>query len=41
MKSYVPFKNTGSTPVYFVGDAQKPGKAQDAIHDAYELALSL
>jgi len=41
MNSYVPFKNVGSTPMHFIGDAQKVGKAQDAIHDAYELALNL
>ncbi len=41
MKSFVPFEKAGSIPVYFVGDAQKVGKAQDAIHDAYELAISL
>ncbi|MCB2208684.1 MAG: NAD(P)/FAD-dependent oxidoreductase [Bacteroidetes bacterium] len=41
MNSYVPFNNVGSAPVYFIGDAQKVGKAQDAIHDAYALALNL
>jgi 2,4-dienoyl-CoA reductase-like NADH-dependent reductase (Old Yellow Enzyme family)/thioredoxin reductase len=41
MKSYVPFDKTGTCPVYFVGDAKKVGKAQDAIHDAYELAVNL
>jgi len=41
MKSYIPFENIGTTPVYFVGDAKKVGKAQDAIHDAYELAINL
>ncbi len=41
MKSFVPFEKVGTVPVYFVGDAQKVGKAQDAIRDAYELALSL
>ena len=40
MKSYIPFDKIGSTPVYFVGDAQKVGKAQDANHDAYELDLN-
>lgn len=41
MKSYVPFDIKRSTPVYYVGDAKKTGKAQDAIHGAYELAVSL
>ncbi len=41
MKSYVPFDLQGKIPVYTVGDAKKVGKAQEAIHDAYELALQL
>ena len=41
MKSYLPFVYKGATPVYFVGDAKKVGKAQDAIHEAFELALNL
>ncbi len=42
MRPYHPFeKDTALPPVYFVGDAQKAGKAQDAIRDAYELALKL
>jgi 2,4-dienoyl-CoA reductase-like NADH-dependent reductase (Old Yellow Enzyme family)/thioredoxin reductase len=41
MKSFVPFEKVGSVPVYLTGDAQKVGKAQDAIRDAYELAISL
>jgi len=41
MKSYVPFKNVGNIPVYITGDAQKVSKAQDAIHNAYELALNI
>jgi 2,4-dienoyl-CoA reductase-like NADH-dependent reductase (Old Yellow Enzyme family)/thioredoxin reductase len=41
MKSYVPFSKPGQVPVHFVGDAKKVGKAQDAIHDAYELAIHL
>jgi len=41
MKSYIPFEYKGDTPIYFVGDAKKVGKAQEAIHDAYELALNL
>jgi 2,4-dienoyl-CoA reductase-like NADH-dependent reductase (Old Yellow Enzyme family)/thioredoxin reductase len=41
MKSYIPFKYIGSSPVFYVGDAKKVGKAQEAIHDAYELAISL
>jgi len=42
MRSYHPFeKDEALPPVYFVGDAQKVGKAQEAIHEAYELALKL
>ena len=41
MKSYTPIKYKGDTPIYLVGDAKKIGKAQEAIHDAYELALNL
>ena len=41
MNSYVPFNKVGAVTIYFVGDAKKIGKAQDAIHDAYELALNL
>ncbi len=33
--------NTGTIPVYLVGDANKVGNAQDAIHEAYELAKTL
>jgi thioredoxin reductase len=40
MKSYIPFESD-KTPVYTVGDAAKVGKAQEAIHDAYELAAGL
>jgi hypothetical protein len=28
-------------PVYTIGDARQVGKAQEAIHDAYELAQNL
>ncbi|MBN1651611.1 MAG: FAD-dependent oxidoreductase [Bacteroidales bacterium] len=41
MKSYIPFKDTIKAPVYTVGDAKQVGKAQEAIHEAYELALNL
>ncbi len=41
MQSYLPFDYTGDIPLYFVGDAKQVGKAQEAIHDAYELALKL
>ncbi len=41
MKSYVPFEKDGKTPVYVIGDAHKVGKAQEAIREAYELAVSL
>ena len=41
MKSYIPFEYNGVAPVYFVGDAKKVGKAQDAIHEAYELTINM
>jgi 2,4-dienoyl-CoA reductase-like NADH-dependent reductase (Old Yellow Enzyme family)/thioredoxin reductase len=41
MKSYIPFDLEGKIPVYIIGDANKVQKAQDAIYDAYKLALSL
>ena len=43
MKSYIPLKNKleNSIPTYIAGDALKIGKAQDAIHTAYELAMKL
>ncbi len=41
MKSYIPFELSGDMPVYIIGDASKAGKAQEAIHDAYKLAVSL
>ncbi len=41
MKSYVPFKKAGNIPVYIIGDARKPGKAQEAIHSAYESAINI
>ncbi len=42
MRPYRPFeKEEGLPPLYFIGDAQKVGKAQDAIREAYELALKL
>jgi thioredoxin reductase len=41
MKIYIPFENIDDTPVYLIGDAKKVGKAQDAIHGAYQLAVTL
>ena len=41
MKSYIPFESESNIPFYTVGDAKKVGKAQEAIHDAYELAAGL
>ncbi|VAX17153.1 hypothetical protein MNBD_IGNAVI01-680, partial [hydrothermal vent metagenome] len=41
MNSYIPFEYIGDIPVYSIGDAKKVGKAQEAIHDAYELAIGL
>lgn len=39
MKSYNPFENIKQDkPIHIIGDALKPGKAQDAIHGAYETA---
>ncbi len=39
MRSYHPFEQIDlNKPTHLVGDVQKIGKAQDAIHDAYELA---
>jgi NADPH-dependent 2,4-dienoyl-CoA reductase/sulfur reductase-like enzyme len=41
MKSYHPFEKSENIPTYFVGDAKIVGKAQEAIKDAYELAINL
>jgi NADH dehydrogenase FAD-containing subunit len=41
MKSYIPFKTNNKTDIYYIGDANKVSKAEEAIHDAYELALKL
>ena len=41
MLSYTPFEYIGPIPVHFVGDAKQVGKAEEAIHDAYELASKL
>jgi 2,4-dienoyl-CoA reductase (NADPH2) len=42
MKSYNPFENTKiDKPTHLIGDASKAGKAQDAIHHAYELAKTI
>ena len=41
MKSFVPLVDELSIPVYTIGDAKKIGKAQEAIHEAYELSLNL
>ncbi len=42
MHSYRPFeKEADMPPFYFIGDAHKVGKAQDAIREAYALALKL
>lgn len=43
MKSYAPLYDQlkDRLPVYLIGDAKKVGKAQDAIRDAYALALEL
>jgi NADH dehydrogenase FAD-containing subunit len=39
MKSYRPFET--NIPGHFVGDAKLVAKAQEAIHDAYTLALNI
>ncbi len=41
MKSYIPFHPESRIPEYTVGDAKSVGKAENAIHDAYDLALKL
>ncbi len=42
MRSYHPFEGDETMPpVYFVGDALNVGKAQEAIREAYELAMTL
>ena len=41
MKPYIPFEYNGSAPVYYVGDVEKVAKAQDAIRNAYKLAIGL
>jgi NADH dehydrogenase FAD-containing subunit len=39
MKAYLPFES--SRPTHWIGDANKVGKAEDAIKSAYELALTI
>ncbi len=42
MKPYHPFEDEElSVPVHYVGDANKVGKAQDAIRDGFKIALSI
>ena len=41
MKPYVPFELNVDIHVYKVGDAEKVAKAQEAIHNAYKLALDM
>jgi hypothetical protein len=41
MKSYVPFEPNTGVRVHYVGDAKQVGKAENAIHDAYKLALEI
>jgi len=41
MKPYIPFEYEGNAPVYYVGDVEKVAKAQDAIRNAYKLAIGL
>ncbi|MBN2482145.1 MAG: FAD-dependent oxidoreductase [Bacteroidales bacterium] len=41
MKSYIPFHLEPRIPVYYIGDAKSVGKAENAIYEAYKLALTL
>ncbi|MCF6358381.1 MAG: NAD(P)/FAD-dependent oxidoreductase, partial [Draconibacterium sp.] len=41
MKSYIPFHTKTEADIYFIGDANKVRKAEEAINDAYKLALKL
>lgn len=41
MKSHVPFEPNSGARVHYVGDAKQVGKAENAIHDAYKLALEI
>jgi pyruvate/2-oxoglutarate dehydrogenase complex dihydrolipoamide dehydrogenase (E3) component len=42
MKPYHPFEGVEiSVPIHYVGDANKVGKAQDAIKDGFKVALSI
>jgi hypothetical protein len=41
MKSYIPFHPEHKIPTYYVEDSSSVGKAENAIHDAYKLALTL
>ena len=41
MKSYLPFDLDNNMSVYTIGDAHKVGKAQEAIREAYEIAVKL
>jgi 2,4-dienoyl-CoA reductase-like NADH-dependent reductase (Old Yellow Enzyme family)/thioredoxin reductase len=41
MKSYIPFQPKTDADIYYIGDARKVSKAEEAIHDAYELALKI
>lgn len=41
MKSYIPFEPNSGVQINFVGDAKTVGKAENAIHDAYNLGLSI
>ena len=41
MNSYIPFEPETNIPVYFIGDANHVAKAEEAIHNAYKLALKI
>jgi 2,4-dienoyl-CoA reductase-like NADH-dependent reductase (Old Yellow Enzyme family)/thioredoxin reductase len=41
MQPYRPIPENEDLPIVYIGDANKVGNAQDAIHQAYELALTI
>jgi len=41
MKPYIPFDKFSTSKIYRIGDANKVGKAQQAIYDAYKLVSEL
>ena len=41
MKSHLPFEPGDHIPVHYIRDTKKPGKAEDAIRDAYTLGNTI